>query len=121
MSKLIFCFLFSAIALFADVTGKWSGTGKAATSDGDAEVMSVNLELKQSGNDVSGTASTGQSEDRYNAKGTLAGDVLTLQVDTGDATYSVTLTVKEDTMTGEASTEHDGAKVKVKLDLKRGS
>ena len=121
MSKLVLCFLLSAIALFADVTGKWSGTGKAATSDGDAEVMTVNLELKQSGNDVTGIASTGSSADRYTAKGTLAGDVLTLQVETDDATYSVTLTVKEDTMTGEATTEHGGTKVKVKLDLKRES
>ncbi|MGA2598684.1 MAG: hypothetical protein ABSH09_17040 [Bryobacteraceae bacterium] len=121
MSKLILCFLLSAIALFADVTGKWSGTGKHPTSDGGAEVMTVSLELKQSGDDVTGVATTGQSEDRYSAKGTLAGDVLTLQVDTGDDTYTVTVTVKEDTMTGEATTEHDGAKVKVKLDLKRGS
>lgn len=121
MRKLVCCFLLSAIALFADVTGKWSGTGKAATSDGDAEVMTVSLELKQTGNDVSGTAGTGQSDERYTAKGTLDGDVLKLQVETGDATYSVTLTVKEDTMTGEATADQGGAKIKVKLNLKRES
>ena len=121
MSKLILCFLLSAVALFADVTGKWSGTGKATTSDGDAQVMTVSLELKQSGDAVTGTVTTGQSADRFTAKGTLAGDVLTLQVETDDATYSVTLTVKEDTMTGEATADQGGAKIKVKVDLKRES
>jgi len=121
MTKLICCFVLSAIALFADVTGKWSGTGKAATSDGDNQVITVNLELKQSGQEVTGTAGTGESADRYTANGTIDGDVLTLKVLTDDITYVVTLNVKDDKMTGEANAERGGSKITIKLELKRDS
>jgi hypothetical protein len=121
MLKLFCCFVLSAIALFADVTGKWTGTGKADTSDGDAQVMTVNLDLKQTGNEVTGTVSTGESSDRFSAKGTLDGDVLTMKVETDQATYNVTLTVSDDHMAGQANAEQGGAKVHVKLDFKRVS
>lgn len=117
MSKLVCCFLLSAIALFADVTGKWTGTGKAATSDGDTQTMVLSMDLKQTGNDVSGTVSTSESEDRYTATGTLDGDVLNLKVQANETVYVVTLTLKDDRLTGEANADHDGAKISVKLDF----
>jgi hypothetical protein len=122
MKKLIACFLLSAIALFADVTGKWSGSGKAATSDGDADVIPLTLELTQNGKDVTGYVVTGASGERYQIKnGALDGDSLKMDVVTDSATYRVTLTVDGDQMKGEAAGEHDGAKVTVKLELKRES
>lgn len=121
MTKLICCFVLSAIALFADVTGKWSGTGKGTGPDGDSHEMTVNLELKQTGQDITGTAGTGESADRFTATGTLDGDVLTLKVQTDELVYIVTLSVKDDKMTGEANADAGGNKVKIKLELKRDS
>lgn len=119
MKRLICCFVLSAVALFADVTGKWSGTGKATSTDGDTQVMTLSMELKQNGNDITGTVMTGDSGDRYSLAGTVNGDVLNLKVETDQATYVVTLTLKEDHLTGEATADHGGAKVTVKLDFKR--
>lgn len=121
MTRLICCFIFSALALLADVTGKWSGTGKGPGPDGESHEMNVNLELKQTGNDVTGTAGTAESADRYTATGTLDGDVLTLKVVTDEITYVVTLNVKENTMSGEAKAEQGGNKIVIKLDLKKDS
>ena len=121
MRKLICCFVLSAVALFADVTGKWSGTGKGTGPDGEGHEMTVNLELKQTGQDVTGTAGTGESADRFTATGTMDGDVLTLKVLTDDVTYTVTLNVKDDKMTGDANAEQGGAKITIKLQLKRDS
>ena len=121
MTRLIFCFALSAIALFADVTGKWTGTGNSTGGDGDAHSMNIMMELKQTGNDVTGSVMTGESGDRYNLAGTLDGDVLNFKVEADDATYVVKLTVKEDRMTGEANGGRGDAKMTIKLDFKRGT
>ena len=121
MTKLICCFALSAIALFADVTGKWSGTGKGAAQDGENHEMTVNLELKQTGSQVTGTAGTGDSADRFTATGSIDGDVLTLKVLTDEITYELKLDVKDDKMTGEAKAEQGGNKIVIKLALKKDS
>src|SRR5260370_15153653 len=103
MTKLICCFVLSAIALFADVTGKWSGTGKGTTPDGEQNI-NVILDLKQAGSEVTGTVGTGEGGDRFSITGgALDGDVLTFKVIPDDVTYVVTLTVKDDKMSGEAT------------------
>jgi len=121
MTRLICCFALSAIALFADVTGKWTGTGKSTGGDGDAHNMALVMELKQTGNDITGTVTTGESGDQYALAGMLDGDVLNFKVQADDATYVVKLTVKEDTMTGEANASRGDAKMTIKLDFKRGT
>ena len=122
MKKLIVCFLLSAIALFADVTGKWTGTGRAATTDGDNEALSIVMELKQSGNDITGSVMTGDSGERYSiSNGSIDGDALKLDVAANETTYHVSLKVDGDKMTGEATGENNGAKVTVKLEFKRES
>src|ERR1700692_351352 len=94
MTRLICCFALSAIALFADVTGKWSGTGTCTGGDGDSHSMNLIMELKQTGNDVTGSVTTGDSGDRYNLAGMLDGDILNFKVEADDATYVVEVTIK---------------------------
>src|ERR1700681_3833554 len=118
MTRLICCFVLSAIALFADVTGKWSGTGKGNTGDGDHNIA-VNLELKQDGSQVTGTVGASEADDRYSIiNGPGDGDVLTFKVSPDDVTYVVTLTVKDDKMTGEATASTGETKLTNKLELK---
>lgn len=121
MTKLLCCFVFSAIALLADVTGTWSGTGKGTTSDGDTQTMVLTMELKQTGNEITGAVITHESGDRYTLAGTIDGDSLNFKVQANETTYVVKLTVKDDRMTGEANAEQGAAKVNVKLEFKRGS
>ena len=122
MTRLICCFVLSVVALFADVTGKWSGTGKGPTPDGEDHAITVNLDLKQNGNEVTGTVGSGESNDRYAImNGVLEGDVLTFKVTPSDLTYDVTLTVKDDKMTGEATATQGSSKFTIKVELKRES
>lgn len=121
MIKLVCCLVLSAVALFADVTGKWSGTGKGASPNGD-QVINVSLDLKQDGNAVTGTVGSGESGDRYTINGgTIEGDVITFKVTPEDVTYEVKLNVKDDKMTGEATVNHGEQKMTIKLELKRDS
>ncbi len=122
MKKLIFCLALASATLFADVTGKWTGTVKADTPNADTETFDVTFDLKQSGNDVTGTVKTSSSGDSYAIEnGALDGDTLKIQIPTSDATYDLTLTVDGDHMTGQAKVDHGGTKVTLKLDLKKQS
>ena len=121
MTKFLCCFVLSAIALFADVSGKWSGTGTGLTPDGDHS-MNISLDLKQSGSDVTGTVGSSESGDRFSISGgAIKDDVLTFQVPTDDATYEVTLKVDGDKMSGEATTKRGESKFTLKIQLKRDS
>lgn len=121
MTKLICCFVISAVALFADVTGKWSGTAKGSTPNGD-QTVTVTLELKQTGDSITGTVGAGDSGDRVSISDAMMdGDVLKFKVASDEATYDVTVTVKENTMTGEATTSRGDTKLTMKLELKRDS
>ena len=121
MTKLLCCFVLSAVALFGDVTGKWSGTGNGATPDGDHS-MSLSLELKQTGSDVTGTVGSSESGDSFSiAGGTIKDNVLTFQVSTDNGTYDVNLKVDGDKMSGEASTKAGDHKFTLKIELKRDS
>ena len=121
MTRLICCFALSAVALFADVTGKWTGTGKSTGGDGDTHNMALIMELKQTGNDITGTVTSGDSGDQYALAGVVDGDVLNFKVQANDDTYVVKLTLKEDRMTGEANASRGDVKMTVKLDFKRGT
>src|SRR5215475_13109956 len=82
----------------ADLTGKWSGT-LDLKQDGEAQTIPVVMTLKQDGNTVTGTA--GPEEDQHAiSKGTVDGDTLTMEVDSGDALYYLELKLDGDQLSG---------------------
>ena len=98
----------------ADVTGKWSGTVDLK-ADGEAQTITVVMTLKQDGNTLTGTAGPDDGEQHPIQKGTVDGDNLTMEVDSGDAIYYIELKVDGDSITGNVKQGSDGEKMKISL------
>ena len=97
----------------ADLTGKWSGTVDLK-QDGEAQTIPVIMVVKQEGNKLTGTA--GPEEDQHEIQnGLVDGDKVTMQVDGGDDTFYLELTVAGDEMTGAVKRGQDGEKMKISL------
>src|SRR5258708_36495107 len=92
MKKLICCFVLSAVALLADVTGKWSGTF-THDEDGTSKTETAYASLKQSGNDITGTAGPSAGQHVPIQKGSIAGDKITLGGQADEGGFHVILTV----------------------------
>lgn len=119
MKKLICCFVLSAVALMADVTGKWSGSF-THEENGESHAETAYAVLKQAGNDITGTAGPTAEQQFPIKKGVIAGSKITLEVGVDEGVFHVTLTVNGNTMTGEVQGEGpDGQKMVAKLELKR--
>ena len=119
MKKLICCFVLSAVALLADVTGKWSGS---FTHDegGESKTETAYASLTQKGNEITGTAGPSAEQQFPIKKGSIAGNKLTLEVQADEGVFNVVLTVTGDHMMGEVTGQDgQGNKLIAKLDLKR--
>ncbi len=119
MRKLLLCFVLSAVALMADVTGKWSGSFVAEV-DGETKDGTAFANFKQDGGTITGTAGPSAEEQYPIKKGTLEGGTLTLDVQSPDQLIHIVLTVDGDHMQGKAETEDAaGKKLVAKVDMKR--
>jgi hypothetical protein len=125
--KLLSCiFLIVALALTAaaaDVTGKWSGSFTVTGPDGSAgDSNPAFLILKQSGSTLTGTAGSDESEQWSIENAKIENNKITGTVNPSDgATYTVSLTVDGDRMTGEVTVSQGGQTMKGKIELKRVS
>jgi hypothetical protein len=125
--KLLSCiFLILALAITAaaaDVTGKWSGTFTVAGPDGSAgNSQPAFLILKQSGSTLTGTAGGDEAEQWPIENAKIENNKITGTVNPSDgATYTVSLTVDGDRMTGEVTVSQGGQTMKGKIELKRVS
>jgi hypothetical protein len=97
----------------ADLTGKWSGTVDLK-QDGEAQTIPIIMVLKQEGNTLTGTA--GPEEEQHPIqKGTVDGDTITMEVDSGEAIYYVELKVDGDQISGKVKQGTDGEKMNISL------
>ena len=123
--KLLSCiFLILALAITAaaaDVTGKWSGTFTVTGPDGSAgDSNPAFLILKQSGTTLTGTAGGDEAEQFPIENAKIENNKITGTVNPSDgATYTVSLTVDGDRMTGEVTVSQGGQTMKGKIELKR--
>ena len=123
--KLLSCiFLILAIAMTAaaaDVTGKWSGSFTVTGPDGSAgDSNPAFLILKQSGSTFTGTAGSEEGEQWPIENPKMEGNKISGTVNPGDgATYTVSLTINGDRMTGEVTVAQGGQTMKGKIELKR--
>ena len=118
MTRILCCFLLTAIAVFADVTGKWTGTFDVTGPDGQTKSDSAFMVLKQTGEAITGTA--GPKEDRqFSIKlGKIDGDKIALEVVIGDGgVIKFDLTLADGHIKGDAKGERDGEKMTAKVDL----
>ncbi len=112
--------LFLVTANFAatDVTGQWAGRFDT-TVDGETKEDKILLVLKQSGNELTGTA--GPSSDRQwpILNGKLDGNRVTFNVQTPEPLIKFDLTLVDGHLKGNASAEHEGRSMKAVIDAQR--
>jgi hypothetical protein len=126
MKLLSIVFLILALAMTAaaaDVTGKWSGSYALIGPDGSAgDSNPAFLILKQSGTTLTGTAGSDEADQFPIENAKIENNKITGSVNPSDgATYTVSLTVAGDRMTGEVTVSQGGQTMKAKIELKRVS
>jgi len=116
MTRILAVFLLSAIALLADVSGKWSGSFIPDGQDAESAV----LHLKQDGPTITGTAGPSEEQQMAIRAGKVDGDKVSFEValEGGDV-IKFELMLAEEHLRGTASGEHEGQKRSAKLDVTR--
>jgi hypothetical protein len=119
--KIIWVVALSAVSLFADVSGKWSGSFDV-TVDGETKADTALLNLKQAGDKITGTAGPNEEKQMRIRAGSIDGNTITLEVEPDENDHPViylTLVVDGDHMTGSAKAGNEEHKMTAKVDLKR--
>jgi hypothetical protein len=120
MTRLLAVLLLSAIALLADVTGKWTGSFDVTGPDGQTNAQTAVLSLKQEGNTLSGTAGPSDDEQMAIRAGKVDGNRITFEVALENGpVIKFDLLLADDHIKGSASGESDGRKMTAKLDVTR--
>jgi len=106
------------MAMFADVTGKWSGSFEVTRPDGQTKASTAFLVLKQSSDAITGTAGPNEDQQFSIKSGKIDGDKITLEVAADDgAVLKFDLTLTGDHIKGDVKGEKDGEKMTAKLDV----
>jgi hypothetical protein len=121
--KTIFCFLLlSALTLTAgELTGKWSGSCDITNSQGETRADTALMNLKLSGNAVTGTVGPNEGEQMAIRNGKLEGNKLTFDLEDDGGTISADLVFDGDSIRGTATGKGPGGEWSAKLNLKRAS
>jgi hypothetical protein len=116
--------LTAPFARAADISGKWSGTAELKPPDGDAQVVAVKAEFKQTDRTLAGSTGKAGEEQWPIAKGKVEDGKISFEFTApeGDAMrlYTVRLAVLSETqLQGEFSVDAEGNKLTGKLTLNR--
>src|SRR5207244_731255 len=105
--KLLCVLALTAISLFADVTGKWSGSFNM-TRDGETKDDTAFLDLKQTGDKITGTAGPNAEKQMPIRAGSIEGNTIKFEVEPegDDPVIYISLVVDGDHMTGDAKAEN---------------
>ena len=120
MKRILCCLLLAALSLFADVSGKWSGSFDITGPDGQTKPDTAFLNLKQDGNKISGTAGPNEQK-QFNIKtGQIDGDKITMEVEMEDGgVLSFDLKVDADHIKGDVKGQMGDEKMTAKMDVTR--
>ncbi len=118
--KRLLLFLCSSVCLLAaDATGTWKGSLLVPGQDGNEMNRPAHLVLKQEGAKLTGTAGPDENEQHEILNGRVEGDVITFEIQNDDSSMKFTLKLEGDEIKGELTREHEGAKQKARLSVKR--
>ncbi len=117
----LFVFLLGAVAFLhaADVSGKWTGTSEFVNKDGQVRSGPLSMTLKQSGEEVTGTAGPSADRQQEISKGKISGDKVTFEIQDATGYATVELTATEESLKGQAKFHRDYGVITMKLELKR--
>lgn len=123
MKSLLFvCVLFmAAFVAFADVNvaGKWTGTFATNGGDGSPHDETAVLNLKQNGNDITGTAGPNDDQQFPVTAGKIDNGKIHLEIQTDGPTIKFDLVLEGEHLKGDAHAEKDGQSRTAKLDVTR--
>ena len=106
--------------MLADVTGKWTGAFDITGPDGQTSVNNAYLDLKQSGDDLTGTGGPNEEHQFAISKGKVDGNNLTFELKTEDGpSLTFELRLENEHMLGSAKGAIQGMNISAKLDLSR--
>ena len=88
MKRTVCCLLLSVVSLFADVSGKWSGSFDITGPDGEVKSDTAFLNLKQDGAKISGTAGPTEEHQMDIKTGKIEGDKIALEIELEDGNLS---------------------------------
>lgn len=112
--------LFASLAIAdVNVTGKWTGSFKITTGDGDSKDSTALLVLTQNGSDITGSVGPNEGEQHTITKGKIDGDKVTLLIEEDGAAIKFDLVATADHITGSANIQHDGETRTAKIDVTR--
>jgi hypothetical protein len=118
MTRILCCFLLTAIAMFADVTGKWSGSFDSTGPDGQTKAGPAFMVLKQTGETITGTAGPTEDHQLDIKVGKIDGDKIALELATDEGlVLKFDLTLTDGHIKGDVKGEKDGEKMTAKLDV----
>lgn len=119
MTRILCCFLLTAMAMFADVSGKWSGSFDVTGPDGQTKSSTAFLVLKQSSDAITGTAGPNEQEQFTIKFGKIEGDKIALEVaHENGLVIKFDLTLAGGHIKGNASGENEeGQKMTAKVDV----
>jgi hypothetical protein len=105
-------------AAAADVTGKWTGSFKVTSGDGQDETAL--LVLKQTGMVITGTVGPNEDEQHTITKGSIDGDKITLEVVEAETRVRLDLVLTGERIVGDVAVNgEEGRGIKGKIDVKR--
>ena len=123
LSRLIGVLLF-VIPLGAaeDFTGKWAGAFVSTRSDGSPDNEKIYMDVKQNGNEITGTAGPTET-DQSPLKGTVDGNKVAFDVraEEGRLIIKFALVFSDGHLKGDAVAEVQGQKMTAKIDMERKS
>jgi len=119
MKTLLLLLTLTLASFGADVAGRWTGKAEAVMADGEKRVVPLLFVFKEEGGQLTGRG--GPEDDAFNPLQDLKldGDKLTFRLTTGDTLANFTCVIDGDSMSGDASADHEGRKVTAKLLLQR--
>jgi hypothetical protein len=118
MIRILCCFLLSAIAMFADITGKWTGTFDATGPDGQTKPGTALMLLKQSGDAITGTVGPSEDHQMSIKVGKINGDKIAFEVEIDDgAVIKFDLRLTDGHIKGDAQGMRGDEKMTAKVDV----
>jgi opacity protein-like surface antigen len=116
LACVLLAFAATAIAMAADVSGKW--TGSLTPENGDAQ--SALLVLKQDGAVITGTAGPDENQQFPIQTGKVDGNKIVIEIAPTEGTlYHLELVLDGDHMKGDLTAKRDDQTMTAKLDLAR--
>jgi hypothetical protein len=118
MKALILMFV-TAVLYAGDLSGKWVGTSEFTNRGGETRSGPILMTLKQSADEVTGTAGPTPERQSEIRSGKVSGDKFTFELTDAGGKVTVEMTVGDGALKGEAKMHREYGVITMKMELKR--